>query len=101
MAKDTSPVCFRLAPEQRRIIEVVAAYTNQSVSDFLRQSALTMAAAIVDEHGMDKILQALDEENEQNRRALLEMPRSPSGPDARLSGPSSSRPAQRSGTSTY
>ena len=78
MAKDTSPVCFRLAPEQRRIIEVVAAYTNQSVSDFLRQSALSMATAIIEENGIDKIMQALDEENEQNRRALLEMQQSSS-----------------------
>jgi len=78
MAKDTSPVCFRLAPEQRRVIEVVAAYLNQSVSDFLRQSALAMAESIVKDNGMDKILQALDEENEQNRRALLELQRSSS-----------------------
>jgi uncharacterized protein (DUF1778 family) len=78
MAKDTSPVCFRLAPEQRRVIEVVAAYLNQSVSDFLRQSALSMAESIVKDNGMDKILQALDEENEQNRRALLELQRSSS-----------------------
>jgi uncharacterized protein (DUF1778 family) len=78
MAKETSPVCFRLAPDQRRIIEVVAAYTNQSVSDFLRQSALSMATAIIEENGIDKIMQALDEENEQNRRALLEMQQSSS-----------------------
>ena len=90
MAKDTSPVCFRLAPEQRRIIEVVAAYTNQSVSDFLRQSALATAAAIVEDNGIDKIMQTLDEENEQNRRALLEMQRS-----APVSGQDSSRPARR------
>jgi uncharacterized protein (DUF1778 family) len=78
MAKETSPVCFRLAPDQRRIIEVVAAYTNQSVSDFLRQSALSMATAIIEENGIDKIMQALDEENEQNRRALLEVQQSSS-----------------------
>jgi uncharacterized protein (DUF1778 family) len=78
MAKETSPVCFRLAPDQRRIIEVVAAYTNQSVSDFLRQSALSMATAIIEDNGIDKIMQALDEENEQNRRALLEMQQSSS-----------------------
>jgi uncharacterized protein (DUF1778 family) len=72
MAKDTSPVCFRLPPEQRRMVEAVAAYSNQSVSDFVRTAVVGAAASILEEHGVDKIMQALDEENEQKRRALIE-----------------------------
>jgi uncharacterized protein (DUF1778 family) len=72
MAKDTSPVCFRLAPDQRRMVEVVAAFSNQTVSDFIRDAVVTAAAAILNENGVDKIMQSLHEENEQKRRALLQ-----------------------------
>jgi uncharacterized protein (DUF1778 family) len=70
MAKDTSPVCFRLPPDERRMLEAVAAYAGQSVSDFIRRTVVAGAVSILDENGIDKIMQALDEQNEQKRRAL-------------------------------
>jgi uncharacterized protein (DUF1778 family) len=73
MAKDTSPVCFRLAPEQRRMVEAVAAYSGQSVSDFIRAAVVAAAGAILEDNGVDKIMRALDEQNEQRRRALQQV----------------------------
>lgn len=65
MPKDTSPVCFRLSPEDRQLVEMVAAYQGESVSTFVRGVVLTAAARIVDENGGEKIVQELHERNEQ------------------------------------
>jgi uncharacterized protein (DUF1778 family) len=74
MAKDTSPLCFRLSREDRRLIETVAAYTDQSVSDFVRTVAINAAAKIIRDHGVDKIVQTIGERNdrmsEEKRRAF-------------------------------
>lgn len=74
MAKDTSPLCFRLSPDDRRLIETVAAYVGRSVSDFVRTVAIDAAANILRDHGADKIVQAIEERNEhmteERRRAL-------------------------------
>jgi uncharacterized protein (DUF1778 family) len=43
MASDMSPLCFRISPDDRRLIGLVAAYTDQSVSDYVR--AVTIGAA--------------------------------------------------------
>jgi Protein of unknown function (DUF1778) len=74
MAKDTSPLCFRLSPGDRQLIETVAAFTDQSVSDFVRTIAVDAAAAIVREHGIEKIVHTIAERNdrmgEEKRRAF-------------------------------
>lgn len=79
MPKDTSPVCFRLTPEDRQLVEMVAAYTEQSVSTFLRNVVVGTASRIVAEHGADKIVQELHERNErmgaEQRRAFEETAR--------------------------
>jgi uncharacterized protein (DUF1778 family) len=64
MAKDTSPLCFRLSRADRQLIETVAAFTDQSVSDFVRTVAVDAAAEIVREEGIDKIVHAIAERNE-------------------------------------
>jgi uncharacterized protein (DUF1778 family) len=74
MAKDTSPLCFRLSPDDRRLIETVAAYTEQSVSDFVRSVVINAAAKILRDQGVDKIVQTIEERNErmseEKRRAF-------------------------------
>jgi len=62
MAKESpSPVSFRLSAEDRQLVETVAAYRNQSVSDFLRSVVLEFANHVVATEGEDKILKALEE----------------------------------------
>jgi uncharacterized protein (DUF1778 family) len=62
MVKESpSPVSFRLSPEDRRLVETVAAYRNQSVSDFLRTVVLEFANEVVRVEGQDKILKVLEE----------------------------------------
>jgi uncharacterized protein (DUF1778 family) len=74
MAKDTSPLCFRLSRDDRRLIETVAAYSDQSVSDFVRSVAVDAAAQIVHDEGIDKIVHTIAERNErmseEKRRAF-------------------------------
>jgi uncharacterized protein (DUF1778 family) len=83
MAKDTSPLCFRLSRDDRRLIETVAAYTDQSVSDFVRTVAIDAAAEIVRDRGVDKIMQTIEERNdrmsEEKRRAFEEAAEQHSG----------------------
>lgn len=64
MAKDTSPLCFRLSRDDRQLIETVATFTDQSVSDFVRTIAVDAAATIVREHGIEKIVHTIAERNE-------------------------------------
>jgi uncharacterized protein (DUF1778 family) len=62
MAKESpSPVSFRLSPEDRQRVETVAAYRNQTVSDFLRTVVLEAADEIIRTEGQDKILRVLEE----------------------------------------
>lgn len=79
MPKDTSPVCFRLTPEDRQLVEMVAAYMEQSMSTFLRTVVVGTASQIVAEHGGEKIVQELHERNErmgeEQRRAFEETAR--------------------------
>ncbi len=65
MPKDTSPVCFRLPSEDRQLLELVAEYQGQSISTFVREIVMSAARRIVDETGGEKIVQELDERNEQ------------------------------------
>ena len=68
-----SPVSFRLSPEDRQLVETVAAYRNQTLSDFVRSVAIQAAETIVQLEGRDKILRALEESNNrfnERRRAL-------------------------------
>ena len=62
MAKDSlTPMSFRLSAEDRQRIETVAAYRNQTVSDFLRSVVLEAADQIINSEGQDKILRVLEE----------------------------------------
>lgn len=62
MAQESrSPVSFRLSAEDRRLVETVAAYQDQSVSDLLRQVILEYANHVVRTEGRDKILLKLQE----------------------------------------
>jgi uncharacterized protein (DUF1778 family) len=75
MAKDTSPLCFRLSPDDRRLVEMVAAYMGQSVSDFIRSIVVGAASRVVADHGPDKIVRELDERNQKmsdERRQVFE-----------------------------
>lgn len=74
MARETaSPVSFRLSSEDRQLVETVAAYRNQTLSDFVRSVVIQAAETVVQLEGRDKILRALEESNSQlneQRRAL-------------------------------
>lgn len=76
MAKESqSPVSFRLSAEARERVEIVAAYRNQTVSDFLRSVAIEAADQIIRSEGEDKILRALEESSARLERERLEVRR--------------------------
>jgi len=64
MARESaSPVSFRLSAEDRRLVETVAAFRNQTVSDFVRSVVIEVSETIIRTEGKDKILKALQESN--------------------------------------
>lgn len=74
MAREAaSPVSIRLSPEDRQLVATVAAYRNQTLSDFVRSVVIQAAETIVELEGRDKILRALEESNNrlnEQRRVL-------------------------------
>ncbi len=74
MAKETpSPVSFRLSPEDRALVETVAAYRHQTVSDFVRSVVVSYANHVVQTEGRDKILRTLAEANDRLKEERLEV----------------------------
>lgn len=64
MAREPStPLCFRLSAEDKRLVETVAAYRSQTVSDYVRELVLERSEEIVQSEGSDKILKTLEESN--------------------------------------
>jgi uncharacterized protein (DUF1778 family) len=74
MARESStPLCFRLSAEDRRLVETVAAYRSQTVSDYVRELVLERSEEIVQSEGRDKILKTLEESNSRLRSEKLEL----------------------------
>jgi uncharacterized protein (DUF1778 family) len=71
--ESSTPLCFRLSVEDRRLVETVAAYRKQTVSDYVRELVLDRSDEIVRSEGSDKILQALEESNSRLREEKLEL----------------------------
>jgi uncharacterized protein (DUF1778 family) len=61
--ESSTPLCFRLTAPDRRLVETVAAYRGQTLSDYVREIVLEHSAAVVRAEGQDKILRALEESN--------------------------------------
>lgn len=53
MAKDSSPICFRVEFEDRILLEAVARYVGESMSTFVRRSAVDVARSLVDDEGAE------------------------------------------------
>jgi uncharacterized protein (DUF1778 family) len=74
MAKESpSPMSFRLSPEDRRLVETVAAYRNQTVSDFVRSVVVEAANHVLSTEGHDKILKKLEESSARMSEERLEL----------------------------
>jgi uncharacterized protein (DUF1778 family) len=71
--ESSTPLCFRLSVEDRRLVETVAAYRRQTVSDYVRELVLDKSEEIVRSEGSDKILKALDEANSRLREEQSEL----------------------------
>lgn len=56
MPSNSSPVCFRLGTEERKLMEAVARFQGESLSAFVRGAAIATANAIVRKHGPEAIL---------------------------------------------
>jgi uncharacterized protein (DUF1778 family) len=82
MSRESStPLCFRLSVEDRRLVETVAAYRKQTVSDYVRELVLDRSEEIVQSEGRDKILKVLEESNSRLRDERLELYHQAIGPD--------------------
>lgn len=51
MALDSTPICFRVSPEERETLEMVAARMDKPLSAFIRYAGMRVANEIIDEKG--------------------------------------------------
>ncbi len=82
MPDSPAPTTFRLAPEERALLEAVAHASGRTLSAYVRDAALAAARGYIAREGIDKVLErdrAYLEERAQtstriadHRRALLE-----------------------------
>ena len=67
MASESSPICFRVPPDERSLLEVVARHQGQTLSAFVRNSVIGVAQGLIDEYGVEAIFKKF--ENIEARRA--------------------------------
>ncbi len=78
--ESSTPLCFRLSAQDRRLVETVAAFRGQTLSDYVREVVLDRSEAIVQTEGSDKILRALAETNSRLNSEKLELYQQAIGP---------------------
>lgn len=67
MAKDSSPICFRVSDLDREVLEAAASFVGESLSAFVRHAALATAQEVMqDGGGVNAVLQ-LRQETRQRR----------------------------------
>jgi uncharacterized protein (DUF1778 family) len=71
MPADSSPATFRISPDERVLLEAVAHYTGKTLSAFVREAALDVARAVVDDVGPETVLEG-DRQYTQKGRFSLE-----------------------------
>lgn len=58
MASPNSPICFRLTPEERALIEAVAIGNGLTISEFIRFCVRTAVNDILSQQGTEVVLEA-------------------------------------------
>jgi uncharacterized protein (DUF1778 family) len=74
MPRDSaSPVSFRLSAEDRRLVEIVSAFYELSLSDFIRQVVVEAARDVLEREGPDKVLEVVRESNSRLAEQRLQL----------------------------
>ncbi|MGE3286135.1 MAG: hypothetical protein AB7J32_08530 [Pseudonocardia sp.] len=68
MAKSDSTICFRVPMHQRNLLEAVAHYADQTLSDFARENLVQAADAIIRRVGVEAVMEK-DREFEERRQS--------------------------------
>lgn len=56
MAKDSSPICFRVSDEERKILVAAASFVGESLSVFMRHAGVETAQHIMKEAGGEDVV---------------------------------------------
>lgn len=67
MPKSDSTICFRVPMKERNLLEAVAHYTDQTLSDFAREHLVLAADAIIRRVGVEAVMEK-DREFEERRQ---------------------------------
>lgn len=57
MAESPAPTTFRLAPDERALLEAVAHANGQTLSAYVREAALAAARGYLAQEGVEKVLE--------------------------------------------
>lgn len=60
MARESSPICFRLSAQDKRLVEIVAQHLNMSVSEYIRTCVLDVATSIIERDGSEAVRSELE-----------------------------------------
>lgn len=74
MPRDSaSPMSFRLSPEDRRLVELVAAARGLTTSEFTRRMVVGGARAILEQEGAERLLEAVHKSNVELNQQRIEL----------------------------
>jgi uncharacterized protein (DUF1778 family) len=68
MAESPAPTTFRLAPEERALLEAVAHANGRTLSAYVREAALAAARGYLAQEGVEKVLERDREYMEERSR---------------------------------
>jgi uncharacterized protein (DUF1778 family) len=57
MAKSDSTICFRVPVKERNLLEAVAHYADQTLSEFARSNLILAAEAILQRVGVEAVME--------------------------------------------
>lgn len=70
MVSENSPICFRVSPAERNLLDAVAYYQGESLSSFVRNAVIDSARALLDQEGRAAVLKRFEEvEDRRSRKA--------------------------------
>lgn len=75
MPKSDSTICFRVPLKERNLLEAVAHYTDQTLSDFARTNLVLAAEAIISQVGVEAVMEkdrAFEEKRLQDATAKMQ-----------------------------
>lgn len=71
-AEKTTPICFRVSESDRALLEAIALSQGESLSTFVRRTAVHVARSMIERDGADAIFSRAEEKQRRNAQQELD-----------------------------